>query len=480
MEDSKAKIMSSAVLKWVTFRSRDDVIASMIAITMAIGYVIVVFLSGGKPTIIAVFPLAALLLFIVSSFELSLVALVASLFVNLHVLEFNSAVWFSLPFGLSFLLRYWDVKWHELDNPMTVPILVYGVSILPSFLNATRPLVSLAMLFNVVAFLVVMYALVAALRTHDDLRKVVAVYLGFVLANSVHVFAQSVAGQLRPLGFAGIMFVDYSALGVCVAAAMSAISSGRKRLFFLLLSSLFGVALMLTQTRNTWLSALITLAILVGYLMLHTEVAGLSRKRLIVMAVIGSLALAGAVALVVLLNPQIETRATELTDKPGPGISESGSVENSLGSRLLIWDTALNAFRAHPYIGIGVYGFPYSSQHYYTIPKFMYRLFVAGNSPHQTYLAVLAETGVIGALGFAVFLFAILRYAFQTIRRASEERGRKYAFVGAIAVVYCVVSMVFTDAWLWGQGIVMLGLVIGLVLANRKISRSFPEDGATV
>src|SRR5437773_3158802 len=54
---------------------------------------------------------------------------------------------------------------------------------------------------------------------------------------------------------------------------------------------------------------------------------------------------------------------------------------------MLIWDAAINAFRAHPVTGIGVYGYPYSSKRYSTVPLPLYRAFVEGNSPHETFIA---------------------------------------------------------------------------------------------
>jgi amino acid transporter len=72
-----------------------------------------------------------------------------------------------------------------------------------------------------------------------------------------------------------------------------------------------------------------------------------------------------------------------------------------------------------------------------------------------------------------------VRRAFTSITQARGEDGKRYALVAAIAVVYCTVSMLFTDAWLWGQLIVMLGMVLGVMLAIRKID-TVSEPGKAV
>ena len=441
-----------------------------LTIFLTIMFVVVTYLSGGKVSTIALFPLGSVLFFLLTSFELCAVVLVGSLFVDYHLGGFSSAVWFTLPFAISFLVRFRDIEWKEFANPMTTSILVYGAMVVPSFLNATQPLANIHKGFNVAAFIIVLYSMVAAIRTYDNLRKVVAVYLTLVCVNALHVIIQSLAGEWRPFGFAGIVFVDYVGLGICVVAAMSLVFVGKKRILPLLLMTLFVVSLLLTQTRSVWLATAITLVILGGYVVFRPQVVGLSRKLLITVIVVGSLGLVGIGTFVISMNPRVQQRVTQLTGEPRYGFDEWGGVENSVFTRLLIWDTALNAFFSHPIVGIGVYGFPFSSQHYSKMPKLLYDRYVKGLSPHQTHLAVITETGIIGALGFGTFLVTALVNAFRAIRRATSRRGKEYSFFSAIAIVYCSVSMLFTDAWLWGQGIVLLGLVIGLVMANLKIS----------
>ncbi|MBA4311483.1 MAG: hypothetical protein C0417_02525 [Chlorobiaceae bacterium] len=449
--------------------SKEYRFALQLTIGLTIIFTIVVLLSAGNISAIMLFPLIAVQLALIFNFELSLLTIVVLLFANFPFI-YTSAVLFSIPLGVSFIIRHRDIEWKEFANPITIPIIVYGFCILPSFLNSVKPLTSFLMLFNVVAFLIVTYSIIAGVRTYKEINKIVAVFLVMVLLNSLDVFRLSVQGANRPFGFAGIMFVDYSALGICLAITIALISHGLKRIFFLLLSFIPTVALILTQTRNTWLSAVITIVVLIGYLIIYPNLAGFSRKQLLLLIMMGLLVMVGVVMVTLTYNPRIEKRATELTLNNEYSVDESGKAENSMVTRLFIWDTALNAFRAHPIVGIGVYGFGYSSHQYYQIPKILYTRYVANASPHQTHIAVLAETGIIGFIGFIVFIFSILKYTFRTVREAVDNRGKRYALVGLIGVVYCVVSMLFTDAWLWGQGIVLLGLVVGLMLVNRKIS----------
>lgn len=452
-----------------SFLSKEYRFALELTVCLSIIFAIAVSLSAGNVLIVLLFPIIAVMFPLILNFNLSLLIIVLLLFVDFPII-YTTAVWFSVVLGSAFVIRHRDIEWKEFSNPLTIPIIVYGICILPSFFNSVKPFTSFLMLFNVIAFLVVMYSMVAGLHTYKQINKIAVVFFGMVLLNSFDVFRLSLQGANRPFGFTGIMFVDYSAMGICLAIAIALISRGLKRIFFLFLLLIPTVALILTQTRNTWLSAVITIVAMVFYLIIYPDIVGFSRKKFLLLSIVSLLAMVIVIMLTLAYNPKIEQRATELTVKNEYGVNESGKAENSMVTRLFIWDTALNAFRAHPIIGIGVYSFGFSSHQYYKIPKILYTRYVSNASPHQTHIAVLAETGLIGFLGFIVFVFAVLKYAFRSIREATEEPGRRYALVGAVGVVYCVVSMSFTDAWLWGQGIVLLGLVIGSMLAIRKIS----------
>ncbi|MEW6510893.1 MAG: O-antigen ligase family protein [Bacteroidota bacterium] len=427
------------------------------------------WLSGGTTQSIVAFPLIALFLFLLTSFELALFGIIVCLFVDVHVSVFSSAVWYSLFLLLAFVLHHPEFSWRRFANPLTIPLLVYGACIIPSLTNAFQPTESILKLFNVVGFLIAFYVFVAAVNSRERMRKAVTVFLVLAFANALHVFVQAILGQPRPFGFAGVMFVDYAGMGITATAVMGILSRGRARLAHFLVSGVLAVALLASQTRSIWLATAITLTLVGLSIVLKPSVWGMSRPYALGVVVAGVLVLAAAGALTVLWSPRVEERALEVANIDPSAVSDEGVIRNSLVTRALIWDTALNAFRAHPYVGVGVYGFPYSSIHYARMPRMLYTRYVEMMSPHQTHLAVLSETGVIGALGFGWFLVAALRAAVRAVRSASGIRARKFAIVAAGALIYCMVSMVFTDAWLWGQGIVLLGIIAAMVVANGKM-----------
>ena len=450
--------------------SHESGFAFAVAGTVTLLFACVLALTKGNSLVVFALPLLTVFLISVSSFRLSSIILVISLFLDFQLIAFSAAVWCSLLFGLSFAITHPNFRWRDFSTPVNWAIVTYGLLILPSFMYVARPMVSFFMLFNVVAFLIVMYSVAAGVREYSDFTWIMVVYFLLVLLDSVDVIQLSLTGKARPFGFAGVWFVDYSALAICLSAVIAFITRGWRRYLLFTVGVFVTVGLILTQTRNTWVSGIITLSILTIYILIHPDIVALTRRKIIVSFLSGAVFLGGIAFAVSIFNPRIERRVEQLTSESSVAIDQEGFVENSFVSRALIWDTALNAFRAHPLVGIGVYAFKYASHEYSTLPELLYYRYVVYRSAHQTQLAVLAETGIIGFIGFSIFLVTLLRHSFRSIRLAASLQGKRYALGGAISVVYCTVSMVFTDAWLWGQQIILLGIVCGSVFAIRRLN----------
>jgi O-antigen ligase len=433
-------------------------------------FVLIVRFFGDAMLAYALFPILAALLWIINDFNLSLMLMVAMLFLNFNYSYYSSAILFSLPLGLSFILKYNNVTSNDLRNPLNTPMSIYLMSILPSFLFMANPRPSLFMLSHLAGFIIVFYSIVGGVKTYKQISSLVIVYIILTLLNSLDVIRLFMSGMKRPFGFAGLWFVDYSALGVCLALAIAIVKRNYIRWVFLFIALIVLIALLLTQTRNAWISALLTLLILVGCLIVYPGIIDVSRAKIVKMAMICGIAFVGVILLIALTLPKVTDRVNNLRDKAGYSIDESGHTDNSFVSRLLIWDTAYNAFRAHPIVGMGIYAFQFSSKSYSTLPKILYRRFVELRHPHQTFIAVLAETGLLGFAGFLVFFIVAIRHAFLSLKLAVSAHGKNYAFVAAIGVCYCSVSMFFTDAWLWGQQLILLGIIYGIMFAIRKIN----------
>jgi O-antigen ligase len=445
-------------------------------VVLSLLFVALQVFGGGTPMSLAILALVALLLLMAGNPELVLAALMVVFYLDIHISIFSSAVWFTVLVAVAFVVHHRDFAWRDLLTPLSVPILVYGLSVIPSIFNADHPIYCIKRTYNMAAFLIAMYYCLMSIRTPDMLRRIIFLFIILTAADATDVIIDALNSRGRETGFAGVMFVDYAGISVSILGAMVFFAKGWKRIVLLALALLITMGLILTQTRNAWLATVITLGVGVGYLIRHPGMGSISRRRLIFTAVAGCIAIAAVALFTVELNPSVGTRAAGIVEANMVETSTELIIRNSLLTRVLIWTTALNAFLTHPLIGVGVFGFADVSFQYITVAKFLYFVYVKGNSPHIAYLAVLTETGIIGMAGFLYVLISMLRTSLRTIREIVDVSGRRYALVALVALVYCMVSMAFTDAWLWGQGVVLWGTVVGM---QEAIARMFATSRTT-
>jgi len=111
----------------------------------------------------------------------------------------------------------------------------------------------------------------------------------------------------------------------------------------------------------------------------------------------------------------------------------SSEVENnSLVSRWLRWQDAIELFRSSPLWGTGLRSFNLLS----TYLSGRYSAF-AGVEVHSTYIQIVAETGILGMGSFLWLQFALVKEAWQAIRNVQDPRLRPtaLAFAGMLAAI---------------------------------------------
>ncbi|MFZ2984944.1 MAG: O-antigen ligase family protein, partial [Candidatus Moraniibacteriota bacterium] len=117
---------------------------------------------------------------------------------------------------------------------------------------------------------------------------------------------------------------------------------------------------------------------------------------------------------------------------------------SSLASREMIWRVAVKIISDHPVLGIGLGRFQevYLSYQQYFPPYLEW----AVPQPHNLYLAVWLQTGLLGLLGFTLFIVAWLRKMLALRRSEGENGGRRNlsALLVALLVLYLVFGLVDT------------------------------------
>ncbi len=418
--------------------------------------------------IIMVLPVAGLFLF---SFDTFLVIFILAMFINLEALMFKVAELLVIPFLLSYIITSKKLEFKSLRNPLTLPFFIYLITMIPSLSNSINVPLSIYLMYNFIAMVIVFHIVAERIEQKESLSRYLYIFLAMCFLNSLVIFIQYFTTGGRVFGFTGVVFVDYSALAVLISVIFILIGNGKNKLVFLFLALFILAALIMTETRNTLLSLGASFFTLILYLIKENKLFSINRRKVITYFIAVIVITIFAVIGLMVYAPQIFNRFTNLTAFSKMFVIEKNKigVNSTFVTRVLIWLTALNAFVKHPIIGIGAFSFPFSSYLYYTIPPILFKAFVEGLSTHVTFFSTLTETGIIGTIGFLVFLISSLRIGFKSVKIAITYDERLISAVILFMQIYIFYSMFMTDAWLWGQCGMLWGFVLGLSLANYKI-----------
>lgn len=406
-------------------------------------------------------------LLLLLNFWATFVVLISLIFVYKVIFPFQVSILFTLFLFVSFILTHSDIKKEDLKSPIILASLLFLVSMLPSLLNSYKPVSSLMRMFNFAAIIISAVAISIHIKHEKQVRSALYIYIFFLSLSSVHVISLGFLTGARVFGFSEVFYIDLAGIGIIITLIFF-IESKRKLFWGFILSAIIS-GLVLTQTRNAWLSVILTSLILFVFLLRHNQSLNLE-KRKIISYVLLLFALVFLIFLTAkIFSPGVEDRITSLADDRTVSSNPASFIGNSLLTRLLIWHTAALAFLSHPIIGIGAYSFPFSSQFYYKIPDDFYEIFVRGLTPHHGYLGALTETGVVGFIGLIIFLAVVYKDMMRTFLIAKDRKNKFIALIFIISSIYIAISLFFTQAWLWGQQAVLWGILIGLHLANKKI-----------
>lgn len=159
-----------------------------------------------------------------------------------------------------------------------------------------------------------------------------------------------------------------------------------------------------------------------------------------VMALIGLLAISAG-ALVVATLPGLDGNITSLV----PGDRPAAVID-----RLTIWRMALTVWGDHPILGVGLGNF-----HDHALARQIDLLVPLGYQSfhaHNTYLEILADTGIVGLLCYILFLVAMVRCLLHRWRglrgaRRSPASSLILAAIGALAayIVFASVDMLLSE-----------------------------------
>ncbi len=269
-------------------------------------------------------------------------------------------------------------------------------------------------------------------------------------------------GITFPLAFAGFLAALHSTIRV---VAQRAVPTAQEAIPQLVLfgagASVIAAGLIMSWSRGAWLGFALSLGVMLFALPRKTSHQMLLTGAIVI--IVGLLSASGR------LPTAITARLSTITedifnvqDVRGVDITPANY---AVVERLAHWQAAVNMAENHPWIGVGLGN--------YEIAYAEYRLanwkFPLGHA-HNTYLNMLAETGVLGLTTYLSFLFAVLWYSWR-VRRHPDFQARAIA-IGILGVWTYLIVHSLTDNLYVNNVFIHLGVTIGIL---ASLVREIPQ-----
>ena len=193
---------------------------------------------------------------------------------------------------------------------------------------------------------------------------------------------------------------------------------------------------------------------------------------LIVMAVVASLglwrgraravALLGAFVLIVTaiqFSPLIKQRFATAVEEVGK--SDDSAVITPMGIRVTMWETSAAIVRQAPFFGHGLGSFPDSYRRLVRERHSGWKATLTAD-PHNQYLLILAETGLLGLAAFAWFLYGAAR---------QPARGPFRVIGLGLLLVWCLTSLFSSHFHAFNEAH-LISIMLGVCLAREIGART--------
>ncbi|MGW0843651.1 O-antigen ligase family protein [Streptomyces sp. NPDC002787] len=318
-------------------------------------------------------------------------------------------------------------------------------------------------------FVLVPAAVLLLIRGQGDFRLLAWSYVGLAGwqgAVGVHQYVTRTGAsfqgeRIRAVGTFGPQDVMGMATAVglglvCAFALALGRTSVRERAVALACALALLLPLALSFSRGAWIATAATCTLQLG-------LTGLRRALKVAAAVAAAgVVLVGGLGVgTALLEERIDS-ITQVADAP----------DQSVADRYTMWAAATDMWREHPLTGVGLKGFP-EYRDTYASPALSSGSDTEGAgaayrkqpllSPHNMYLLVLSEQGLIGLMAFAGSWLALLVCAVRaTVRaRASGSHGLDCGLVACGLLAWQLTDFAYAD--IGGPSTVLAAVSLGLV-----------------
>ncbi len=417
---------------------------------------------GLSALIAGILPVMALIiLFIAVSFAVNHISL--SLLIYITVLPFMpTMVMVAGVIGLCLVLGF---KTHLLRERvpfahssinffmfLMMVMFVFGV------INSYDKMSSLKSVMVYIAFMLVYYLIVRLVNDKKKLVKAFWLLTGASLICSLYGIYQyfnpaelqvwqdsemfsDISGRIVSFFENPNVYGEYLILIIMINIALLAtVKKPLLKLCTFILLALSGVCMILTYSRGCWIGIILAVAL---FLFIS------SKKMFLVMAGLGVVAL-------FFLPESVMTRLLSIGDL----------ADSSTSYRVYIWQGTMDMLKDFWVTGIGVGTSAFN--HVYPIYAFGA---ISAPHPHNLYLLLLSEMGILGLLVFIALMIVVLKKLFVTANKSKDKTISVFSSALFSALVGFLVQGIFDNVWYNYRVFLFFFIIIGLSGAVCLISK---------
>ncbi len=321
-----------------------------------------------------------------------------------------------------------------------------------SVVFAVHPVESLVDARRILLYLLVIFIPLAFDREKILRRFVLALALVAALHSVVEIVMYYGEGRDRLSFFQHYMTSAGIKMLVLLVVLPQALDRGvarTERVLYLLASVVLMIALVLTQTRSSWIGFAAGMIVL-----------GIAAYRSVFVIM-----LALVVAFVLLAPGGLMERATHMFATSQSGATDGAVAANTVASnqyRMRMWETGWRMFLSDPFTGVGEGRM--HEQYRTWVPEAVKN---EGGHLHNTYVHILATHGAPGLLALLALFFAVLRVEWRTFRMAGRTPAGGLALGAFAATIGFLVNGMAEYNFGDHEVMVLVWSVLGIALAVR-------------
>lgn len=161
-------------------------------------------------------------------------------------------------------------------------------------------------------------------------------------------------------------------------------------------------------------------------------------------------------------------------EKTVQNFSHTARSGKSITDRLSYWKGGIEMFKEKPWLGWGL------GSYKDIYPRFQTRADSYAKYPHNYYVGVLSETGIVGAVPFYLFILTLLYWGIKRYKeRIGENKGEILSSVIFLSVLGSVLHSGVDFDWRFGANFIAFFAFSGLFL-NQEVMQNISRAGGKI